>query len=1072
MADFIGTAGADEFTGLPTENNNYYFTALNLTSADIVTGAGSGMSVSDNLYITTAGTITAADLFGFSEFESVQLFDGGTNAITLTSGLLSNSSTGVFGITGGSGDDTIDASASGASDVVSVGLGGGIDTYMGGAASDFVNISISNFDGMDVIATGAGHDTLVFQSGGTLSPWHFAQVSGIDAIVLQAPTNLTLSDDVVSASDANRLAVVGSSGDDIIDASPVNGAGNGVYIDGMEGADNMIGSSGDDIFVVDNAGDNVTDLLGGNDQVNSYVSFVLFSGLENLSLIGNDNTNAIGNAGDNILLGNSGDNIIDGLTGADTMVGGDGNDVFVVDDAGDIVADNPGASGGIDQVNSWVSFALFSHLENLSLLGTDDNSAVGNDLNNILIGNSGNNVLDGLSGADTMFGGDGDDTYVLDNAGDTVNEGFDEGIDQVNSYVSYALMANVENLSLLGTDDINATGNGLTNVLLGNSGDNVLDGGAGADVMIGGQGDDTYVVDDAGDFVGEGAGEGTDLVRSSITYTLTPNVENLTLTGTDTIDGTGNTLDNVITGNSAGNVLTGLGGNDTLDGQGGADTMIGGTGDDTYVVDDAGDSILEQTGEGTDEVRSSISYTLGSDVENLTLTGTDNVDATGNAAINEITGNAGDNTIDGGAAADLMMGGGGNDTFIVDNTGDTVVENFNEGTDEIRSSVTYTLPEHVELLTLTGTDNIDATGNALDNTITGNIGDNILDGGSGADTLIGGGGNDTFFVDDAGDVIIEGTGEGTDLLLASVTYTLGDNVENLTLTGGGNIDGTGNELDNTLMGNTGVNTLIAGGGDDVLDGQEGADTMIGGLGNDLYYIDNLGDSIVESMSAGTDLARASISFTLSGNVENLELMGSADTSGTGNELDNEITGNTGSNLLDGAEGADVMIGGDGNDTYIVDNISDVVIENALEGTDEIQSTVSYTLSANVERLKLLGSNAINGVGNALDNILEGNIGDNILDGGEGDDTMTGGGGDDMFIFGAGCGNDIITDFTAGLLSGDQIDLSDFGIGSFLSLVLSSVQDGADTLIDLGGGDSLTLQNVDLLDLVGGDFLLS
>jgi Ca2+-binding RTX toxin-like protein len=192
-----------------------------------------------------------------------------------------------------------------------------------------------------------------------------------------------------------------------------------------------------------------------------------------------------------------------------------------------------------------------------------------------------------------------------------------------------------------------------------------------------------------------------------------------------------------------------------LDGGAGNDTLIGGLGNDTYVVNAVGDIVAENANEGTDTVQSSITYTLGANLENLTLTGTAAINGTGNSLNNVITGNVADNILDGGAGNDTLIGGAGNDIYVVDAAGDVVTENVNEGTDTVLSAVSYTLGANVENLTLTGTAAINGTGNTLNNVITGNSGNNILDGGTGNDTLMGGAGNDTYVVDAAGDVVTE-----------------------------------------------------------------------------------------------------------------------------------------------------------------------------------------------------------------------------------------------------------------------------------------------------------------------------
>ena len=468
-----------------------------------------------------------------------------------------------------------------------------------------------------------------------------------------------------------------------------------------------------------------------------------------------------------MLTGNTGNNVLSGGAGDDTMIGGLGNDTYVVDAVGDVVTELAGQ--GTDTVQSSITYALGADVENLLLTGTAAIDATGNALANTLTGNTGNNVLDGGLGNDTMVGGLGDDTYVVDAATDVVTELASQGTDSVLSSASYTLGANVENLSLTGVAAINATGNTLNNVLTGNSGNNVLSGGTGNDTMIGGLGNDTYVVDAVGDVVTELAAQGTDTVQSSISYVLGTDVENLLLTGTAAINATGNTLDNVLTGNTGNNVLSGGAGNDTLIGGTGNDTMIGGTGNDIYVVDAVADVATELVGEGTDTVQSSVTYTLGANVENLSLTGTAAINATGNTLNNVLTGNTGNNVLSGGAGDDTMIGGLGNDTYVVDAVGDVVTELAGQGTDTVQSSISYVLGTDVENLLLTGTAAIDATGNALANTLTGNTGNNVLDGGLGNDTMVGGLGDDTYVVNAATDVVTELASQGTDTVLSSVS---------------------------------------------------------------------------------------------------------------------------------------------------------------------------------------------------------------------------------------------------------------------------------------------------------------
>jgi Ca2+-binding RTX toxin-like protein len=431
---------------------------------------------------------------------------------------------------------------------------------------------------------------------------------------------------------------------------------------------------------------------------------------------------------------------------------------------------------------------------------------IANVIENIINGTTSNNILNGTANADQING----------------------------------LAGNDQLYGLVGNDD-----------LYGGIGDDLLDGGTGSDLLVGGTGNDKYYTDNIGDSITELTGEGTDTVYSTISYNLGNNLENLTLQGTSAINGTGNDLNNIITGNSANNTLTGGLGNDNLNGGAGVDTLIGGVGNDVYTVDNVGDTITENLNEGTDTVNSSVTYTLSSNVENLTLQGTSAINGTGNELNNTITGNSanniltgglGNDNLNGGAGADTLIGGVGNDVYTVDNVGDTITENLNEGTDTVKSNVTYTLSSNVENLTLTGTTAINGTGNDLNNIITGNsanntltggLGNDNLNGGAGADTLIGGVGNDIYVVDNLGDTITENLNEGTDTVQSAISWNLGTNLENLTLTGTLAIDGTGNSVNNTIIGNAANNTLIGGDGIDTLTGNAGNDILVGGFGNDI-----------------------------------------------------------------------------------------------------------------------------------------------------------------------------------------------------------------------------------------------
>ncbi|MDX2158736.1 MAG: cadherin domain-containing protein, partial [Hyphomicrobiaceae bacterium] len=294
----------------------------------------------------------------------------------------------------------------------------------------------------------------------------------------------------------------------------------------------------------------------------------------------------------------------------------------------------------------------------------------------------------------------------------------------------------------------------------------------------------------------------------------------------------------------------------------------------------------------------------------------------GGAGNDSLVGGAGDDFVYGEAGIDTLRGGAGSDIYILDSAEDVVIEDAGSEIDGVVALVSaLTLPTNVESMTLfdgvvggIGNDAANSLvgntiGNSLDgvggnDTLAGDAGNDTLNGGAGADTMIGGLGNDTFYIDHAGDIVTEALNQGSDIVRATVSKSLAANLETLILDSTAHLNGAGNELANTLIGNSGNN---------VLDGRVGADRMFGHAGNDTYVVDNVGDVVGEVAGNGIDTVRSSTTYTLGNEVEKLLLLGSANINGTGNGLANAIVGNTGSNRLDGAAGNDSLTGGLGLD---------------------------------------------------------------------------------------------------------------------------------------------------------------
>ena len=582
-------------------------------------------------------------------------------------------------------------------------------------------------------------------------------------------------------------------------------------------------------------------------------------------------------------------------------------------------------------------------------------------------------------------------------------------------------------------------------------------------------------------------------------------------------DITGTNNDDTLTGTRSNDNLFGLAGNDTLvggrgddelDGGTGADKMEGGAGNDTYVVDDAGDQVIETANGGGDSIDTTLStYVLPENFEDLRFIGAGDFTGTGNALGNFIFGGGtGNNTLSGGGGDDNLIAGGkhdtlsggtGNDTFDIGSTDDIVVENAGEGHDTVQFNAntgSYALTDNVEDLVLlghSGDENLGGVGNLLDNRIFGNDGDNTihggagndtligaagddtLDGGPGADTMIGGAGDDTYVLDDKGDKVIEGKNSGIDTVETFVDGTvLGANVENLLLEGLA-LTGTGNNLNNAITGNIFDNRLDGSGGNDAISGGFGNDVILGGAGND-----------AASGGDGNDEIHG----------------GKGDDTLDGNAGDDRLVGNAGNDTLDGGIGADKMEGGAGNDSYLVDTLGDQVIEGAHQGIDTVVTTLdSFTLAANFENLTLIsqqGSFDGHGIGNDLNNriiggnghdTLEGGAGNDYLEGGNGNDTLFGGAGDDVLRTGGpdpdgfgqndfltgGTGNDTYIcdsfDVTITEMSGQGIDTvilqAPFTAGSDPFQLADNVENL--TLVDQPDSDALAASGNGLDNVITG-----
>lgn len=637
-----------------------------------------------------------------------------------------------------------------------------------------------------------------------------------------------------------------------------------------------------------------------------------------------------------------------------------------------------------------------------------DSRLFGDDGVNTLLGQAGNDVLDGGRGRDIVRGGGGNDIFIIRNGegldavdGGTGTDLLDlSGIDASGQGVfinmplavftgsgSDGSIRNVENVSGTQRGDT-IYGNALANVIRGNGGNDVLEGGGGRDTVDGGPGDDSIRIRDGQGIDNVEGGEGHDTLllfdivsgggvtidlelgrfsKKDLGRDLLPRPVTVTtaIAGIEDIYGT--QLNDTLRGDGGVNVFYGQSGRDRLEGRGGADRLLGEDDDDTLVGGADGDTL--DGGAGIDTA----SYEGSRAAVQVNL-------GSGRAT-------GGDATGDRLLSIENLRGGEGADQLIGD----------------------------------TGANRLEGMGG--DDVLGGGEGSDTLNGGTGADYMSGGSGDDQYLVDHADDMVVEATNDGLDVVFASTDYRLRANQEIEFLRANAGVTGL------SLTGNNLVNAVVGGGGGDLLRGGGGADLLQGGLGDDTYFVDNGGVTIIEEANGGTDTVRASVTTTLSANVERLFLTGSAALNGTGNGGSNALFGNAGDNALDGAGGADILKGAGGNDRYYVDSTRDLVQEATGAGRDVVYASVSYTLRAGQE-IEVLradaGGTGLKLTGNEFANTLIGGAGADTLAGGLGADRLSGGTGADMFVFrtladsGRGAERDIITDFVEGT---DRINLS-------------------------------------------------